>query len=331
MVGSAPTIATTQLSHQFLDNEIEQNRNMGMFAPTLFLAVSAFLLNVVMTRTINTQREQIAALKAFGYSNLEVGGHYLKSVLLIVLGALVVGLPVGIWFGSEVTEMYAKLFHFPEFSFRVYPSVLLSASAVAVVAAVLGTLGSVVRAVRLPPAEAMRPEPPTGYGPTLAERLGLGRLVPPVALMVLRQLERHPMKTTLSTVAIALAVSILVLGNYMQDSVNYMMAAQFHWVQRYDMSVATTEAVADRAIYELDSLPGVLQCEPNRSISVRLRAGPRHRRVGVMGIRGDSELFGLVNMDGKPVPLPPGGLLVSQKLAEILEVGVGDWVQTGSA
>ena len=316
-----------QLSHQFLDNEIEQNRNMGMFAPTLFLAVSAFLLNVVMTRMINTQREQIAALKAFGYSNLEVGLHYLKSVLLIVAGALVVGIPIGIWFGGEVTKMYAKLFHFPEFSFRVTPSVLLSAAGVAVCAAVLGTLGSVVRAVRLPPAEAMRPEPPTGYGPTLVERLGLRRLVPPVALMVLRQLERHPMKTLLSTVAIALAVSILVLGNYMQDSVNYMMAAQFHWVQRYDMSVSTTEAVADRAIYELDSLPGVLQCEPNRSVSVRMRSGPRHRRVGVMGIRGDCELFGLVNMDGKSVPLPPGGLLVSQKLADIMEVGVGDWVQ----
>ena len=316
-----------QLSNQFLDNEIEQNRNMGMFAPTLFLAVAAFLLNVVMTRTINTQREQIAALKAFGYSNLEVGAHYLKSVLLIVTGALLVGVPLGIWFGSVVTGMYAKMFHFPEFTFRIYPSVLLSAAGVAVAAAVLGTLGSVLRAVRLPPAEAMRPEPPTGYGPTLIERLGLGRLVPPIALMILRQLERHPLKTTLSTVAIALAVAVLVLGNYMQDSVNYMMAAQFHWVQRYDMSVSTTETVADRAIYELGSLPGVLTCEPNRSVAVRLRAGPRHRRVGIMGIRSDADLFGLVNMDGRPVPLPPGGLLMSQKLAEILDVGVGDWVQ----
>ena len=316
-----------QLSNQFLDNEIEQNRNMGMFAPAIFLAVAAFLLNVVMTRTINTQREQIAALKAFGYSNLEVGGHYLESVLLVVSGALAVGLPLGIWFGSVVTGMYAKLFHFPEFTFRIYPSVLLSASAVAATAAILGTLGAVVRAVRLPPAEAMRPEPPTGYGPTLAERVGLGRLVPPVALMIMRQLERHPLKTTLSTIAIALAVAVLVLGNYMQDSVNYMMAAQFHWVQRYDMSVATAEAVDDRAIYEMESLPGVLQCEPNRSVSVRLRSGPRHRRVGIMGIRSDSDLFGLVNMDGQTVPLPPGGLLVSQKLAEILAVGVGDWVE----
>ena len=318
---------TDQISHQFVDNEIEQNRSMGMFAPTIFLGVAAFLLNVVMSRTVNSQREQIAALKAFGYVNLEVGLHYLKSVLLIVVAALAVGLPLGMWFGRAVTEMYAKLFHFPEFYYRVNLAILLTAVGVSLAAAVLGTLGAVARAVRLPPAEAMRPEPPTGYGPTLAERIGLKRLVPPIVLMVLRQLERHPVKTALSTVAIALAAAILVLGNYFEDSVNYMMNAQFHWVQRYDMAVVTTEAVSDRAIYELESMPGVIRAEPHRSASARLRAGPRSRRVGIMGIRPDAQLFGLVNADGQLSPLPPAGLLVSEKLAEVLGVQVGDSVQ----
>ena len=316
-----------QLSHQFLDNEIESNRSTGMFAPTVFLAVAAFLLNVVMTRTINTQREQIAALKAFGYSSIEVGGHYLKSVLLIVLVALAMGIPLGIWFGIEVTKMYVELYHFPEFTFRVPPFEILAATLVAILAGVLGTLSAVLRAVRLPPAEAMRPEPPTGYGATLLERLGLGRWVSPVALMVLRQLERHPWKSGFSIIAIAMAVSVLVLGNFMQDSIDYMMDAQFYWVQRYDMSVVTTEAVSDRAIYELESLPGVIRSEPNRGVSVRMRAGPRHRLVSILGIRPDSQLFGLVNVDGQSIPLPPGGLLISKKLAEIMEVDVGDYVQ----
>ena len=116
-----------QLSHQFVDNEIEQNRNMGMFAPTIFLGVAAFLLNVVMTRTINSQREQIAALKAFGYSSWQVGWHYVTMVLLIVAGALTLGIPGGLWFGRVTTQMYAKLFHFPEFQYRIYFTVLASA------------------------------------------------------------------------------------------------------------------------------------------------------------------------------------------------------------
>jgi putative ABC transport system permease protein len=70
-----------------------------------------------------------------------------------------------------------------------------------------------------------------------------------------------------------------------------------------------------------------LRAEPTRGVTARLRAGPRSRRVGVMGIRPDNELFGLVNMDGHETPLPPHGLLVSEKLAEVLGIGVGDYVQ----
>ncbi len=316
-----------QMSHQFVNNEIEQNRNMGLFAPSIFLGVSAFLLNVVMSRTINSQREQIAALKAFGYSNLEVGWHYIKFVLLIVAGSLALGIPAGVWFGWLVTGMYARLFHFPEFFYRIYFSTLLAAAGVSITASVLGAMSSVVRAVRLPPAEAMRAEPPAGFGPTILERLNLGHLIPPIALMVVRQLERRPIKTAFSTLAISLAVAVLVIGNFFQDSIDYMMNAQFHWVQRYDMSVATTEQVDDRAVYELASMPGVLRAEPTRGVTARLRAGPRSRRVGVLGIRPDNELFGLVNMDGHETPLPPHGLLVSEKLAEVLGVGVGDTVQ----
>lgn len=316
-----------QMSHQFVDNEIEQNRNMGLFAPSIFLGVAAFLLNVVMSRTISSQREQIAALKAFGYSNLEVGWHYMKFVLLIVAASLVVGFPAGAWFGWLVTGMYARLFHFPEFTYRMTLSTLLAAGGVSAAASVLGAMSSVIRAVRLPPAEAMRPEPPTGFGPTLLERLNLGHLVPPILLMIVRQLERRPIKTAFSTLAVALAVAVLVIGNFFQDSIDYMMNAQFHWVQRYDMSVSTAEQVSYDALHELRSLPGVLHAEPMRAVMAKLRAGPRSRRVGVRGIRPDNELFGLMNMDGRETPLPPHGLLVSQKLAEVLGVGVGDEVQ----
>jgi putative ABC transport system permease protein len=316
-----------QMSHMFVNNEIEQNRNMGLFAPSIFLGVSAFLINVVMSRTINSQREQIAALKAFGYSNLEVGWHYIKLVLLIVVMSLVIGMPAGALFGWLVTGMYARLFHFPEFMFRVYSSTLIAAAGVAATASVLGALGSVARAVRLPPAEAMRPEPPAGFGPTFMERIGLGRFIPPVVLMIVRQLERRPITSAFSTLAISLAVAVLVIGNFFQDSIDYMMNAQFHWVLRYDMSVSMAEPISDRAVYELASMPGVMLAEPTRAISARVRAGPRSRRIGVTGIRPDNDLFGLVNMDGRLTPLPPHGLLVSEKLAEVLGVGVGDTVQ----
>ncbi len=316
-----------QSSHMFVDNEIEQNRQLGLIMPSVFLGVAAFLLNVVLSRVINLQREQIAALKAFGYSKREVGWHYLKLVLLIVGVGLMIGLPGGAWFGHVVTGMYAELFHFPVFTYHLTYNVVLTATVVSAVAATLGAWGAITRAVRLPPAEAMRPEPPTTYGPSILERLRLGRLLPPVVRMIVRQLERHFLKTSLSVLAISLAVAIIVLGNFMEDSLDYLINAQFRLVHRYDMSIATTEPVSRRAIHEVSSMPGVIYAEPTRSVSTRMRAGPRHRRVGILGIPSDSRLYGLMDVDGQQISLPPDGLLVSRKLCDILRVRVGDTVQ----
>ena len=316
-----------QISHQFVNNEIQQNKNMGMFAPSLFLSVAAFLINVVMSRTINSQRDQIAALKAFGYSNVEVGWHYIKFVLLIVAASLCVGIPGGVWFGRTMTIMYARLFHFPEFLYRLPFTVVLAAAGVSCGAGVIGALAGVIRAARLPPAEAMRAEPPSGFGPTILERMGLGKYVPPIVLMIVRQLERRPIKTAFSTVAVALAVAVLVIGNFFQDSIDTMMDCLFFGVQRYDMSIAMIEPVSQRAVSELASLPGVLRCEPTRAVSARMRVGPLSRRVGIIGLSPQSDLFGLMNMDGSLTPLPPKGLLISKKLAEVLHVAPGDSIQ----
>ena len=70
-----------QISHRYISDEIRQLRSMGIIGPTIFISVATFLLNVVISRLINTQREQIAALKAFGYTKREIRWHYLKLVI----------------------------------------------------------------------------------------------------------------------------------------------------------------------------------------------------------------------------------------------------------
>src|SRR5262249_19147237 len=158
-----------------------------------------------------TQREQIAALKAFGYTHLEVGLHYLKLVLVIVLVGTGVGTALGAWMGKGLTAMYAKFYRFPVFYYEFHAGIAALAVVVASAPAVLGTRGAVRRAVKLPPAEAMRPEPPARYRPTLLERAGLQRLFSQATRMVLRNLERKPGRAGLSVLGIALATSIMVL------------------------------------------------------------------------------------------------------------------------
>jgi putative ABC transport system permease protein len=316
-----------QSSHKFVTNELQELRGMALVVPTIFLGISAFLLNIVVSRLISMQREQIAALKAFGYTRQEIGWHYVKLVLLFVVLGVVLGTAVGSYFGQRVTRLYAQFFHFAVFKFYLDPAVLLSALGVSSVAAVLGTLTAVWRAVSLPPAAAMRPETPTQFGPALVERLGFDRYLSEPVKMVLRQLERRPFKASLTCLGIALAVAVLILGSFMLDAIDYAIHAQYFVALREDINVIFSEPSSSRTLHEIEKFPGVRLCEPFRAISTRLRHGQFMRRVEVLGLQPEAELHRLMDVDCQPVALPAQGLVLSAKLGEVLGVRIGDSVR----
>ncbi|HEX5470485.1 MAG TPA: FtsX-like permease family protein [Lacipirellulaceae bacterium] len=315
-----------QLSNLLLQSDIQGLRSAGLIAPTIFLCVAAFLLNVVMTRLTGLQREQIAALKAFGYTNLQIGWHYMKYVLVITIIGGLIGTLGGMWLAHDFTKLFLRVYQYPELVFRVRPNVVVNAVLVAGGASLAGAFGAIALAVRLPPAEAMRPEPPARYRPTYLERIGLGRFVPNVARMVLRQLERHPVKTTFSFLAISMSVAIIVVGNFMRNSVDEVIQTQFYDVQRYDLSLATVEPVSIDAVQELANLAGVERCEPRRFVAVRLRAANHSRRVGIVGLPPDASLMRLKTRTGHFVDLPREGLVISKKLAQVLGVNAGETI-----
>jgi putative ABC transport system permease protein len=316
-----------QLSHLLLESDIQGLRTAGLIAPTIFLCVAAFLLNVVMTRLTSLQREQIAALKAFGYTNFQIAWHYMKFVLLISMAGGILGTLGGMWLAHDFTKLFMRVYQYPELVFRVRPNVAVNAILVAGGASLAGSFGAIAMAVRLPPAEAMRPEPPAHYRPTVLERIGLGWMVPNVARMVLRQLERHPIKTSFSLLAISMSVAIVVVGNFMRNSIDEVIETQFYDVQRFDLAVSTVEPVSLDAVYELASMPGVQQIEGRRTVSARMRARHRERRVGIVGLPRDATLMQLKDRDGKVVPLPPEGFIISKKLAEVLHIKAGESVR----
>lgn len=316
-----------QSSHKFVTNELQELRGMAIVAPTIFLGVSAFLMNMVVSRLIAMQREQIAALKAFGYSRSEIGWHYLKLVLIFVALGVVVGTAAGSYFGQRVTRLYTHYFHFPAFKFYLDPIVVLSGFGVSAGAAVLGTLTAVWHAVSLPPAAAMRPEAPMRFGPALVERIGLDRFLSEPAKMILRQLERRPVKSSLTCLGIALAIGVIILGSFMLDAINYAIHAQYEVAMREDLSVLFVEPSASATLHNIERIPGVRRCEPFRAIAARLVHGQYARRVEVLGLQPDAELHRMMDIDCQPVSLPSEGIVLSEKLGEVLGVRVGDNVR----
>jgi putative ABC transport system permease protein len=316
-----------QSSHQMLDNEIKEQRVLGTVLPAIFLGVAAFLLNVVVTRLVSTQREQVAALKALGYPNLAIGLHYLKLVLLIVLLGLVLGVLLGDRLGLLFTGLYAEFFHFPSFEHRIAPWLLLLSAGITVATAVLGTLNALVATVRLAPAEAMRPPAPGRYRRTLLERLGIHRMGPALR-MILRNMERRPLRNLLSIGGIAAAVAITIMGNFFRDAIDVIVDTQFTLSLRGDVTVWMNEAVDHpRAAQALGRLPGVRSVEAVRYVPVNLRHGHRQERSMIRGMAPRPELYRVIDADGRATLLESRGLVLTDRLADKLGVRPGDTLQ----
>ena len=313
-----------QLSSRFLDEDLKQQKTTATVFPVIFFGVAAFMLNIVFSRLISLQREQIAALKAFGYSNAAVGLHYAKLVMLITGLGVVVGIGAGIWMGQALSRVFMEFYSFPFMSFVLKPAVLASAVLIALVAAVAGTLYAVGNAIRLPPAEAMRPEPPDVYRATLIERLGLQRLFSQPSRMILRHLERRPLKTLLTTFGIAMAGGIMVVTGFQESAIDYMIDLQYGVSHRADMVVHYNEPTSARSLYSLLGLRGVEQVEGVREIPARLHFGHRSYRGSLQGIPADSHLLRLFDNDLNRIRIPADGIVLTDHLAEVLQIGPGD-------
>ncbi|MDA8018554.1 MAG: ABC transporter permease [Thermoanaerobaculia bacterium] len=315
-----------QISAWYLDNELNQLKGFGMITPMIFLAVAAFLLNVVLTRIVSVQREQIAALKALGYSNREVGFHYSAWSLLISASGSVAGVFLGRWLGLGMIGMYNDYFRFPFLAYQLSPDVVTGALLISVGAAIAGAFSSVRVAVALPPAEAMRPEPPARFRTTLMERLGLGKLLSPATRMVMRNLEKRPFRTFASVAGVAASGGLLVIGLFFLDAIDLLLDSQFYVAQRQDVTVSFVEPRSAQALHEVHRLPGVIHAEALRAVPVRLRAGHRTRQTSITGLEGDARLQRIVGSDLQARELPPNGLMMTEVLAKILGIQRGQEV-----
>jgi putative ABC transport system permease protein len=325
--GGAPSYGRKdQSAARVLEDEFGQLRTNATIFPLFFLLVAAFLLNVVLSRLVASQREEIAALKAFGYTDREIGWHYLGfGIAAVALGAGV-GIPAGAWMGAKFSALYQDYFRFPS-----VPSVIdWSAVAVGVGVsggfALLGALSGVRRVMRLTPAEALRPEAPSRFRRLALEALGMGRFLSPAVRMVLRNVERRPMRTASTAVGVALAVALLASGRFPYDAFDRLLEVEFHLAQRYEALAAFTQATPAAAVLELRHVDGILAAEPFRVTSVRVKRGTAMRSTTITGIEASGRLYRLVDADGREFDPPPAGCVITRWLAGYLGVAVGDTI-----
>lgn len=325
--GSGAHDRTDQTSHAFLDNELIQLRAMAAVIPPVFLFVAAFLVNMILSRLIALEREQIGLLKAIGFGPLAIAWHYAKLTLLIVAVGLAIGALSGNWMGRSLTRLYAEFFSFPFLIFRQSLDLYVLAGGVTVVAALAGAARAIWSVVTLPAAVAMQPPAPTRYRTFFAGGAAYLGFLSQLTVMALRHLVRWPVRTLLTTVGTSMSVALLVTALFSIDSIDFMVETIYFQGERQDATITFVQDRSPRAMAAVGNLPGVMRAEPFRTTGVVLRNGHRERRLAISSVPVGADLGRILDVDLKPADPPAVGLLVSERVATLLSLRTGDMVE----
>jgi len=321
------TALADQASNNFLTQEIAGLRVFAVFMPAIFLAVAALVLNVLLGRLAEQQRTVMGTLKALGYSDRRVFWHFLELALAVGATGAVLGCGLGHWIGGWMTATYRAFYELPDLTNRLYWGVMLSAGAISIGCAVLGSLRGSRAVLRLQPAEAMRPKPPKRGGAVFLERVGwFWRRLSSDWRLVLRGVIRNRVRTLAGAFAAAMGSALLVSGFMMVDASQYMLDFQFKWIIKSDVDLALKDEQNDDALFEAARLPGVDRAEPTLNVACTFSHGPYRKKGAVTGIAPGATLTVPREVDARPIPIPPVGVVMTRKMAELLHVRPGDSV-----
>ena len=316
-----------QLSHAFLDAELRQLDALRRVMPPIFLLVSAFLINITLSRTIALEREQIGLLKALGFGPLPIATHYTKFVFVVTAVGVSIGFAAGAWLGYGLTRLYGDFFHFPFLIFRHDADIYAIAGLVSVLAAVAGTLKAVKDVLELAPAVAMQPPAPPRYRRLFKSAGGSTIPMSQLTVMTLRHVAHRPIRAGATALGIGMGVGLLVTALLSFDSVDQMVEVAFFRTDRQHATLTFTDEKHTRALQDIERLPGVLRAEPYRSVAVRFRNEHLSRQLSIIGKPTDMDLSRVLDLDDRPVPLPASGLVINERIAEVLHLRRGDVVE----
>jgi putative ABC transport system permease protein len=273
------------------------------------------------------EREQIGLLKALGYRTLTIAVHYMKFVIVIVALGTIIGSVAGTWLGEFITRMYGGLIHFPFLVFIKNPDVYIFGGLLSLLAGIAGVVRALLSIAALPPAVAMQPPAPPRFRRILPAQFTLSRLVSQPTMIMLRNLSHHPLRAAFTMLGMALATAIIIVSLFLRDTVEDLINVTYFIADRHDAAVSFVERRPQNVVEQIAHLPGVLAVEPYREVPVRIHHGSIERRIIISGRPRDADLRRIIDVNLRSVALPENGLAISAWLAQILDVGVGDFVE----
>lgn len=317
-----------QTSHAILEGELNNLATMATSLPIVFLGVSSIILYTMLRRLMEQQRGSIGTMKAFGFTNGEIIRHYLYYPLIIGGVGGVLGGLCGVASAYPLTTLYGDFFALPDLESTFSLKYFLLGLLFSLGFSLLSGLKVSMDILRLDPTEAMRAPAPLSTRKTPFEKFPrLWQKFSSLTQMGLRNAFRVPTRSIFTVVGMAVVFSLMTVSWSLNNMMDKLTVFQFREVQTYDVKIALNSPTFSESLqYTLAHEPGVSHVEPLLEVPATLRNQWLKKDVALIGISPNSTLYHVLNQKGERIPLPSDGIILSERLAKLLNVKKGDFI-----
>lgn len=306
-----------------VDRDVDMFRNLSYLFPLLAFGVAAMIVLTTITRMLENQRTQMGTLKALGFGDAQMLRHYMSYAFYPSLAGSLLGLVVGrctlpyiLW------NLEDAQFNMPYCLQAPISPEQWAVCALGVVLACLICLHTYRKSAREETAQLLRPKPPKAGRKLLLERIGpVWRRLGFNGKMVVRNLFRNKLRMIMSLIGVLCCTMLIITAMGLQDSVIYFVDKYYQGTLQYSVRANLTDAVDEVEAYrkrvECERLEGVMD------ISLTVRTQNRERATMLTVLEDDQRLLYL-GEDETWVPMPEHGVMLTQKLSEVMEAGIGD-------
>lgn len=318
-------------------SDAERIASIAAVFPLIFFLVAALVALTTMTRMVDEERQYIGTLKALGYSKGRIASKY----LLYALTASGLGAVLGIVILSEalpyiIMTSYAIIYYIPvSFPLPLDVPIAIFAAALGIGITLIATAAAVWAELREKPAALMLPPTPKAGKRILLERTFLWKHLSFTWKITLRNLMRYKRRFIMTVVGIAGCTALLLTGLGLSDSINDILNKQFGEIEQYNTTVVLDDDIigADRqAVNDVLTNKDLVNASTRVMTEYVLGSGPSatEERLELI-VPSDPAVFDQfftmrTRVGHELVELPQDGFVLTEKIAIILGVDVGDSV-----
>lgn len=325
-------------NYSFVDYEGSADRvnAIAQVFPVFFFLVAALVCLTTMTRMVDEQRGNIGILKALGYSKWAIISKYIIYASSASITGSIIGLAIGFTvFPTVIANAYGIMYELPPviLTFNVKYAILSTLAAVitTTMAAVLACYKELVET----PALLMRPKAPVEGKRILLERIPfIWNKFSFIKKVSARNIFRYKKRFLMTVIGIAGCTSLLLAGFGIKDSIRAIVDKQFREIYKFEMTLDLENGL-DREEYKntLSNLSRNNKVDEymsvgNFNVKIYKEGVEKEVKVSVPDKPENLEEFIQLRQrkSGKGIKLDDEGIVISEKVAKMIDANLGDTV-----